>query len=112
MASAAGSSSSSSSSSKWYSDTLVFLGGFVSGARYVIADSKRNKKNTLVGISTIFLVLSFVCLLQNGILHSPVIFLKLGENQVGEYDLVCQRSHHTVFATTHRSHLCMHRVID
>ena len=65
-----------------------FNGNLVLGFKYVISDIKRNKKNTLIGIFTIFLVLTFVCLLFHGIQRTPIIFLKVAENEVGEFDLL------------------------
>jgi len=41
-----------------------------------------------IGIFTVVLVVCFVALLQNTIARSPVVFMKLAENNVGEYDLV------------------------
>ena len=67
---------------------IAFLQSVQSACQYVWADSLRNPRNAFVGVPTLVLVLSFVCLLDNGIEHSPIIFVKLAENQVGEYDLV------------------------
>ena len=56
--------------------------------QYIWADAKKNKKNVFIGVFTIVLVLSCVCLLQNAIAKSPIIFLKIAENQSGEFDLL------------------------
>jgi hypothetical protein len=42
----------------------------------------------LVGLSTILIVVCFVCLLQNAVVRSSSIFVRLSETQVGEADIV------------------------
>eukprot|EP01104_Vermistella_antarctica_P011774 TRINITY_DN3326_c1_g2_i1.p1 TRINITY_DN3326_c1_g2~~TRINITY_DN3326_c1_g2_i1.p1 ORF type:complete len:1301 (+),score=387.68 TRINITY_DN3326_c1_g2_i1:217-4119(+) len=66
----------------------IYWSGFLLGYKYVLNDLRRNKRNFLVGVSTILIVVCFVSLLNNAIQHSPVVFLKLAENQVGEFDLL------------------------
>ncbi|KAF2072454.1 hypothetical protein CYY_006230 [Polysphondylium violaceum] len=56
--------------------------------KYVHNNSKRNKKSLLLGLFTIFLVVLFISFLQNLIQASPIVFLKLSEDQTGELDLV------------------------
>ena len=62
--------------------------GLVLGVNYVWSDTKRNRKNVFIGVFTLVLVLSSVCLLQNAIQKSPVIFQKVAENESGEFDLL------------------------
>lgn len=64
------------------------LSNFIVAVKYVITDTKRHKRAWWIGFFTVFLVVAFVSLLQNAIDRSPLIFLKLGEDQVGEYDLL------------------------
>lgn len=78
---------------KGYSSVLsklfgATLAGFALGFKYVTADFKRNKRNVAVGITTIALSVTFVCLLKNAIEHSPVVFLRLAETKIGEYDIL------------------------
>eukprot|EP01132_Coremiostelium_polycephalum_P005002 gene5002-6228_t len=55
---------------------------------YVHKNSKRNKKNALVGMICIFLVVFFISFFQNLIQISPIVVMKMAENQVGEADLI------------------------
>ncbi len=71
---------------------------FQLAVRYVISDTGKHKKAFLIGFFTVFLVVFFIryyfshphdpSLLQNAITKAPIIFVKLSEDQVGEYDLV------------------------
>eukprot|EP01114_Cavostelium_apophysatum_P002845 TRINITY_DN1253_c0_g3_i1.p1 TRINITY_DN1253_c0_g3~~TRINITY_DN1253_c0_g3_i1.p1 ORF type:complete len:1241 (+),score=361.47 TRINITY_DN1253_c0_g3_i1:25-3723(+) len=56
--------------------------------KYVVTDSKRHRRAWMIGFFTVFLVVVFTSLLQNAIDKSPIVFLKLSEDQVGEYDLL------------------------
>ncbi|KYQ92900.1 hypothetical protein DLAC_05491 [Tieghemostelium lacteum] len=64
-----------------YSDFRVAL-------KYVHNNMKKDKKSLLLGLFTVFLVVLFICFLQNLIQNSPIVFLKLSEDQAGELDLV------------------------
>jgi hypothetical protein len=75
----------------WHSSRkklLAVWAQFVLVLRYVLADMRRNKRNMAIGISTVMIVVAFVALLQNAVVRSPIVFTKLSENQVGEYDLL------------------------
>lgn len=63
---------------------------FMMAAKYVWGDTKRHKTAYAIGFFTVFLVVFFTITLQNAISRSPIIFLKLAENQVGEYDVTLQ----------------------
>ncbi|GAM21205.1 hypothetical protein SAMD00019534_043800 [Acytostelium subglobosum LB1] len=56
--------------------------------RYVHNSSKKNVKSIVMGLITVLLVVTFISFLQNLIQNSPVVFLKLSEDQAGELDLV------------------------
>lgn len=71
-----------------YGSLLSLWTGFLLSIKYVWTDVKRSKKNALIGVFTIVLVLTCVCLLQNAIEKSPMIFMKIAENEVGEFDLI------------------------
>ncbi len=70
--------------------TSVELANLTVAVKYVITDTKRHKRDWVIGFVTVFLVVLFTSLLQNAISKSPIVFLKLAEDQVGEYDLVQQ----------------------
>ena len=77
----------------FYSNTvkpalLQFLGSMNLAIRYVIASFSRAKGGLLIGIGTTALVVGFLALLQATVSLSPLIFLKLAEDSVGENDLV------------------------
>lgn len=75
--------SSSSSSSQ-----ASLLSTFLLSWRYVRADARRDPRALLVAIATVALTVAFVCVLRNAVAQSPLVFLKLAENQLGEMDLV------------------------
>lgn len=58
--------------------------------KYVWADLGRNKRTFIIAVTTVALVVGFVALLQNSIARSPIIFLKLAENSIGEADLILE----------------------
>ena len=89
----------------FYSNTmkpvmLRFLGSMNLAIRYVIASFSRAKGGLLVGIGTTALVVGFLALLQATVSLSPLIFLKLAEDSVGENDLV------RIFNVSHGITLC------
>lgn len=55
---------------------------------YIWAEMRRRKRPFIIGVFTVFLVVMVLSLLLNSVLKSPIIFLKLSENAVGENDLV------------------------
>ena len=57
-------------------------------ARYVAKNTARDRRGFAIGLATVLVLVTFVCLLENSIKKSPVIFMRLSENSVGEYDLV------------------------
>lgn len=74
---------------KSFRDKLRHLRGTVQIAvNYVISDNRKHKRSLCIGILTVFLVVCFLGLIQNVLARSPTIFLKLSENQVGQYDIV------------------------
>lgn len=56
--------------------------------QYIFKDTVRRPRNYAIAFSTILIVVTFVIVLQNAIQGSPIAFLKLTEDQVGEYDLL------------------------
>ena len=44
----------------WLQFMLDLIGGFILGARYVFAESKKKKRNVFIGISTVFICIWFV----------------------------------------------------
>ena len=55
---------------------------------YVFKSNARDIRGFLIGLITVFFVVTFVNLLQNSIKKSPVVFMKLSENTVAEFDLL------------------------
>lgn len=55
---------------------------------YLKSDLGKKKRSFLIGLTSIFLVVFFICVLMNTIENSPVIFLRLCEDQSGETDIV------------------------
>ena len=55
---------------------------------YLKSDLVKKQRSFRLGLITIFLVVLFISILMNFIIISPIIFLKLSENQIGEGDLI------------------------
>lgn len=55
---------------------------------YLKSDLSKKKRSFLIGFISIFLVVFFICVLMNTIENSPVIFLRLCEDQSGETDVI------------------------
>jgi hypothetical protein len=55
---------------------------------YLKSDLIKKQRSFKIGLFSIFLVILFVSLLLNFIGISPVIFLKLAEEQAGETDII------------------------
>ncbi|KAL6065065.1 FtsX domain-containing protein [Balamuthia mandrillaris] len=56
--------------------------------RYALSDSRKNYRNFIIAVITVFIVVTFVVALSTAIGKAPLVFLKLAENTLGEYDLV------------------------
>ena len=52
------------------------------------ANALRDKRRTLIGVGTVFVVVTFVAVLYNAVLRSQLIFLRLAESSVGEMDML------------------------
>ncbi|KAJ5070664.1 hypothetical protein M0811_10734 [Anaeramoeba ignava] len=61
-------------------------GNFKMCFRYVFANIKRNPRSFIIGVSSIFLVVFFVSLLDNTLKKAPWIYLALSEDTTGEID--------------------------
>jgi ABC-type antimicrobial peptide transport system permease subunit len=55
--------------------------------KYVVSEASRNRAAFCIGSFTVFLVVMFITLLQAAIARSPIVFMKLAETEVGEYDV-------------------------
>lgn len=55
---------------------------------YVANDNKKNPRSFIIGSSTVFLVVFFLCLIQNALKRSSVMLVKAQEDIVGKYDLL------------------------
>jgi len=71
-----------------FSTTSSTLGNLKVAFRYVLAETAKDKKNFIVGVITVFIVVFSISLLENTIENSPVLFLKLAEDNIGEVDLI------------------------
>ena len=67
---------------------LSLLPAVLLTARCVHANALRDKRRTLIGVGTVFVVVTFVAVLYNAVLRSPLIFLRLAESSVGEMDML------------------------
>ena len=55
---------------------------------YLFQDIKKKPRSFKIGILTIFIVVGFLTLLQSALQLTPLIFLKISEDQVGDADII------------------------
>ena len=65
-----------------------FKGGLKIVLIYLFQDLKKKPRSFKMGILTVFIVIGFVSLLQSVLQLSPLIFLKIAENQVSDIDMI------------------------
>ena len=63
-----------------------FIGSMKIIMTYLLADLKKKQYSFRIGLITIILVTTCITILMSGIQISPLIFMKLAENEVGEID--------------------------
>jgi hypothetical protein len=66
----------------------ALLPALLLAAQYVHVSAMRDRRRTAIGFTTVFIVVTFVAVLYNAVLRSPLIFLSLAETQVGEMDMI------------------------
>jgi hypothetical protein len=74
--------------------------------KYVVSEASRNRSAFVIGAFTVFLVVMFITVLQAAIARSPIVFMKLAESEVGEFDLQITPS------ATRRSFVATNRQAD
>ena len=67
---------------------LKFLPSLALAVQYVHVNALRDTRRSAIGVTTVFIVVTFVAVLYNAVLSSPLIFLRLAESQVGEIDML------------------------
>jgi hypothetical protein len=55
---------------------------------YIVSDIQRKPRSFKIGLFTIYLVVTFISLVQSAFQMSPLIFLQLSETQAGDTDLM------------------------
>jgi hypothetical protein len=68
--------------------TKEFLGSINIIFSYIITDILKRPRSFKIGVFSIFLVVSFLTVLQAGLSITPLIFIKLAESQAGDIDLI------------------------
>jgi len=66
----------------------INLSNFKIVYQYIKSDFIKKKKSYIIGVISVFLIVLFICVLMNAIEMSPVIFLRLCEDQSGETDII------------------------
>lgn len=61
---------------------------FVASTKYSLSDVLHTPRNFAVGLCTVFIVVCFVGVLQNAVVRSSEIFVRLSEEQTGEIDVL------------------------
>lgn len=62
--------------------------GLYLALNYVLVNATKSTRSTAIGVTTVFVVVFFVGVLQNVVLRAPLIFLRLAETTAGEMDMV------------------------
>jgi hypothetical protein len=57
---------------------------------YIITDIDKRPRTFKIGVFSVFLVVTFLVVLQSALHMTPVVFLRLAENQSGQYDFTLQ----------------------
>jgi len=65
-----------------------FLGSLNIVINYIITDILKRPRSFKIGVFSIFLVVSFLAVIQAGLSLTPIIFIKLAENQASDIDLM------------------------
>ncbi|GAM19320.1 hypothetical protein SAMD00019534_024950, partial [Acytostelium subglobosum LB1] len=79
---------SSCLSQLYYKCAFIYFSDVNGALQYVHKNTRQNLKSVFMGLATVFLVVMFLTCLQNLIQNTPIVFLKLAEDQTGEFDLV------------------------
>jgi len=67
---------------------LEFKGTLKIILNYVITDIQKRPRSFKIGVFSVFIVVTFLTILQAGLSITPIIFIKLAENQAGDVDLM------------------------
>ena len=54
---------------------------------YLAAEIKRNPNSFRIGIATVCLIVAFLSILESGLVNTSLIYLRMAENQAGEFDI-------------------------
>jgi hypothetical protein len=65
-----------------------YISNFTLIVGYLKSDIVKKQRSFKIGLLSIFLVVLFVCLLLNVTYISPIIFIRLAEQQSGETDII------------------------
>jgi len=66
----------------------IYWQNIITAFHYVLNDNKKNPRSLIIGSCTVFLVVFFLCLIQNALNRSSVLLVKAQEDIVGKYDLL------------------------
>lgn len=53
---------------------------------YIIAEQQKKSSGLKIGIFTVFLVVAFITMLESVISITPILFVRLGQNEAGAID--------------------------
>eukprot|EP00357_Protocruzia_adherens_P031584 CAMPEP_0114984976 /NCGR_PEP_ID=MMETSP0216-20121206/7590_1 /TAXON_ID=223996 /ORGANISM="Protocruzia adherens, Strain Boccale" /LENGTH=1353 /DNA_ID=CAMNT_0002347201 /DNA_START=273 /DNA_END=4334 /DNA_ORIENTATION=+ len=57
-------------------------------SQYLLSDIQKRQRSYRVGVFTVFIVVTFIILIQNALESSPYIFLRIAENEASEADFI------------------------
>jgi hypothetical protein len=74
-----------------YADPLVtklkeFMGTLVTLVNYITTDIEKRPRSFKIGVFSIFLVVTFLVVLQSALELTPLVFLKMAQDKTGQYD--------------------------
>ena len=71
---------------EFYGSSLI--GMFLIIITYISTDIQKKPRAFKIGLFSIFIVVGFLVLMQSALQLSPLVFLKISENQIGDADLI------------------------
>ena len=71
----------------YYKDS-TWLGILSIVIAYILTDMQKKPRAFKIGLFSIFIVVGFLVLMQSAIQISPLVFLKISENQIGDTDVI------------------------
>jgi hypothetical protein len=66
----------------------VYMGTLSTILNYISTDIAKKPRSFKIGVFSVFIVVVFLTLLESGLSITPIMFLKIAEDQAGAIDLI------------------------